>query len=306
MIQSDLAERFVATCVGAAVGESIGMPVEGLDSGQIEKEFDIIEGLNARPDSSDYAALPAGSYARQTEALIAVLRASRPLPDLQTFASNLKETFVKYPDKWPRNSTFPWPPFPDEGHYTFAFAIPGAWQMLNGKLGEKDAEDWIRSLEPVSVVWKHGTWIYMRLLHWLFTRTGGPLNKKQFIDQIMAFTEEAEEKFPGDHKMKRRMQLIAPLLDENLDDIARACGGIDQSAHNVLAFVGAVFYQYGGRFDEALIAAANRGGSSGAVGFYLGSLSAAFGGGAVIPDNWQGMLNEKDRLLGVVRSYLDQ
>jgi ADP-ribosylglycohydrolase len=306
MIQNNMADRFMASCIGAAVGESIGMPAEGFGAGQIKEKYGFIDGPRNRPESDEYMALEAGNIARQTEALIAVLRASRPLPDLQTFASYLKETFVKYPEKWPRHSTFPWPPFPDEGHYTFAFALPGSWQMVNGRLSTSEAADWVRSLEPVSIVWKHGTWIYMRLLHWLFEQMGEPLDKKQFVKQIMAFTEEAEDNFPGDHKMKRRMQLIEPLLDGDIREIAAACGSIDQSAQNVLAFVGAVFYKFGGRFDEAVTAAANQGGSSGAVGFYLGSLSPALGGEIVIPGNWKGMLKEKDRLEAVVRKYLDQ
>jgi ADP-ribosylglycohydrolase len=302
----NLADRFVASCLGAAVGESMGLPAEGLDPGRISSVYGHIDSPVARADSPDFSASPAGSIARQTEALIAVLRASGPLPDLQHFASHLKESFARQPEKWPRHSTFPWPPFPDEGHYTFAFALPGAWQMLNGTLDEEGATEWIRSLEPVSVVWKHGTWIYMRLLHWLYSQNEATLNKKLYLNKVMAFTEEAEEKFPGDHKMKRRMQLIEPLLDGDLDEIARACGGIDQSAQNVLAFVGAVFYRYGGRFDDALIAAVNQGGSSSGVGFYLGSLSAAFGGEAVIPDNWLEMLGEKERLQQVIRQYLSR
>lgn len=300
------ADRFIASCLGAAVGESLGLPAEGLDPGQISTDFGHIDSPVARRESPDYSAMPAGSIGRQTEALIAVLRASHPLPDLQQFASNLKESFARYPNKWPKHSTFPWPPFPDEGHYTFAFALPGAWQMLNDNLDDEGATDWIRSLEPVSVVWKHGTWIYMRLLHWLYSQNEGALDKKAFLKRVMSFTEEAEEKFPGDHKMKRRMQLVEPLLDGELGDIARACGGIDPSAQNVLAFVGAVFYRFGGRFDEALVAAVNQGGSSSGVGFYLGSLSAAFGGDAVIPDNWLGMLSEKERLHQVIRQFLDQ
>jgi hypothetical protein len=305
-MQLNSADRFVASCIGAAVGESIGMPAEGMDADQIRSVFTSIEGPVARPATDDYLALPAGSIARQTEALIAVLRASRPLPDLQQFASNLKDTFARYPEKWPRHATFPWPPFPDEGHYSFAFAIPGAWHLLNGALTVDSAAEWFRSLEPVSQVWRHGTWIYMRLLHWLYTQHGETLDRKVFLKKVMEFTAEAEDSFPGDHKMKRRMQTIEPLLDEDLGDVARACGGVDQAAQNVLGFVGAVFYQFGGRYDEALTAAAALGGTSGAVGFYLGSLSAAFAGEAAIPDNWKNMLTEKDRLMQVVRQFLDQ
>ncbi|KPQ00508.1 MAG: ADP-ribosyl-[dinitrogen reductase] hydrolase DraG [Bacteroidetes bacterium HLUCCA01] len=298
-----LNDRFLASCLAASLGESMALPAEGMTPEQIKHTFGKIESLAARPESDTFYALPAGSTARQTEAMLAVLKASRPLPDLQGFAFNIKDSFNRFQMLWPKSATFPWPPFPDEGHYTFAFALPAAYRLCAGKNSVSDIADWLKSLSPVSVVWQQGVWIYLRLLSDLFKTDAEHFDRIAFVQKAMEYADEAESHFPHDYKMKRRMQLTEPLLSQPLDVVASACGDINNNADNVLAFVGSAFFKHHNSFEQALTATTNLGGTSGAVGFYLGSLFGALHGKSVMPDSWLGKLKVKESVEAAVFNY---
>jgi ADP-ribosylglycohydrolase len=301
---NQLNDRFLACCVAASLGESVALPAEGMSPEQIKLIFLSITEPVARPESEMFYPLPAGSTARQTEAMLAVLKASKPLPDLQGFAFNIKDAFNRFQILWPKSATFPWPPFPDEGHYTFAFALPAAYRLASGKNTTGELAEWLKSLSPVSVVWQQGVWIYLRLLNDLFHADAASFNPAIFVSKAMQYVDEAEVHFPNDHKMKRKMQITEPLLEAPLDIAAKSCGEINNAADNILAFVGNAFYKHHGNFEEALIATTNLGGTSGAVGFYLGSLIGALHGKNILPGAWLSKLNVRESVESAVFSYI--
>lgn len=303
-MNTKLNDRFLACCVAASLGESITLPAEGMTPETVKAKFYKIAGPVARPESEEFYPLPAGSTARQTEAMLAVLKASKPLPDLQGFAFNIKDSFNRFQMLWPKSATFPWPPFPDEGHYTFAFAMPAAYRLSAGKNSVPELADWLKSLSPVSVVWQQGTWIYLRLLADLFSADTASFDPKTFVQNAAKYADEAETYFLNDHKMKRRMQVTEPLLDAPLEQVAVACGGINNAADNILAFVGNAFYKHPHDFEQAVTSTANLGGTSGAVGFYLGSLLGALNGQAGLPGAWLNQLKVKESVETAVFNYV--
>ena len=280
------------------------MPAEGMSPEKVVQVFTKILGPVARPESDLFYPLPAGSTARQTEAMLAVLKASKPLPDLQSFAFNIKDAFNRFQMLWPKSATFPWPPFPDEGHYTFAFALPAAYRLASGKNTAPELAEWLKSLSPVSVVWQHGVWIYLRLLNDLFHADVATFNAATFLNKAIQYADEAELHFPNDHKMKRKMVVTEPLLDAPLAEVAKSCGNINNAADNILAFVGNAFYKYHGSFEQGLIETSNLGGTSGAVGFYLGSLIGALHGKSILPGAWLNSLNVRESVESAVFNYI--
>ncbi len=297
-------QKFIAACVGAALGESIGMASESMTPAQIQEHFGRIKGPAPRPESDEFYPLPAGSTARQTEAMLAVLKSSNPLPDLPHFAFNIKDAFNRFPTLWPKSAAFPWPPFPDEGHYTFAFALPAAYRLASGTMSVEDAADWLKSFAPVSIVWQQGTWVYMRLLAWMFEHHAQGFAKGLFLTKALMFVDEAESYFPHDFKLKRRMQSIQPLMDGPLEVIASTCGDVNIAAENIISVVGAVFYQHPASFQDGILAAANLGGSTGAVTFYTGSLLGALHGTSIFPDAWLEKLRVRDSVEHAGKGYV--
>lgn len=304
-MSSNLNDRFLASSLAASLGESIALPAEGMTPDEVRSVFNKIEEPVARPESDSFYPLPAGSTARQTEAMLAVLKASKPLPDLQGFAFNIKDSFNRFQMLWPKRATFPWPPFPDEGHYTLAFAMPAAYRLCVGKNSVTEIADWLKNLSPVSIVWQQGVWIYLRLLADLLKMDEGTFDRFAFVKQAMNYADEAERHFPHDHKMKRRMQVTGPLINSSLADIAVACENVNNNADNILAFVGSAFFKHNQSFEEALVATSNLGGTSGAVGFYLGSLIGALHGRDVLPVTWLGQLKVKESVEAAVLNYID-
>jgi hypothetical protein len=299
-----LQTRFIASCLGGALGESIGMACEGMTPERIQEQFGRIKGPAPRPESLEFYPLPAGSTARQTEALLAVLKSSSPLPDLPRFAFHIKDAFNRFPTLWPKDAAFAWPPFPDEGHYTFAFALPAAYSLAQGERSSEQSADWLKSFAPVSIVWQQGTWVYLRLLSWLFGEDPTNFDRDLFISQTLHFMDEAESHFPHDHKLKRRMRTIQPMLGGNLDQVARLCGHVDVAAENILCVVGAVFHKYAHEPKSALLEGANLGGCTGAVTFYTGTLLGALHGRHALPESWIETMRVHESVEHAARQYV--
>ncbi len=280
----------------AAVGEAIGMPAQDLMPKQVASKPGVITGFAARPEAEDLHPVEAGHSTRQTEALIAVLKASKPLPDLQEFAFSLKQALNQYPEKWPKSTTFAWPPFPDGGHYTFSFAVPASRLLREEKVTVKELIDWMHTLTPSSVVWQQSIWLYLRLLDFLYGQDAETFDPDEFLVNATRFIVEAEEHFPGDYKIRRRMQVTEPMMDEPLEDIARSCGNVSKLAEDMITFVGAVFYRHHSDYKKALTEAANLGGESEASCFYLGSLFGALYGSDCLPQEWLDGYAERSRI----------
>jgi hypothetical protein len=303
-MSTSIERNFIAACIGASLGESIGMACESMSPAQIQEQFGRIKGPAPRPESDEFYPLPAGSTARQTEGLLAVLKSSNPLPDLPHFAFHIKDAFNRFPTLWPKSAAFPWPPFPDEGHYTFAFALPAAYRLASSQMSVEEAADWLKSFAPVSIVWQQGTWVYMRLLAWMFEHHPQGFSKGHFLTKALMFIDEAEVYFPHDFKLKRRMQSVQPLMEGPLEAVATACGDVNIAAENIISVVGAVFYQHHDSFHDAILAGANLGGSTGAVTFYTGSLLGALHGASIFPEAWLEKLRVRDSVEHAGMAYV--
>jgi ADP-ribosylglycohydrolase len=295
--------RFRATCLGAAIGEGIGMPAEEMNPEQVTSAFGNIDGFRDRPEAEDFSPVAAGHSTRQTEAMMSVLASATPLPDLQEFAFTIKQALNKYPEKWPKSTTFAWPPFPDGGHYTFSFAIPAARLLTEGRVSVPDLITWMQSLTPSSVVWQQSIWLYLRLLDYLYGIEKKDFDPDEFLENATKFILEAERHFPGDYKIRRRMQVTEPMMDEPLEDIAKSCGGVSKLAEDMITFVGAVFHRHHDDFKAAVTAAANLGGASEASCFYLGSLFGALGGMEALPQDWLQGYKARERVESALSTF---
>ncbi len=289
--------------MGAAIGEAVGMPAAEMTPEQISETFGRIDGFRDRPEADDLSPVDAGHSVRQTEAMLSVLKASGPLPDLQEFAFNVKQALNTHPEKWPKSTTFAWPPFPDGGHYTFSFAIPASRLLHEGRVTVDEVIDWMHTLTPSSVVWQQSIWLYMRLLDDLYGLEPADFDPDNFLVKATKYIREAEGHFPGDYKIRRRMQVTEPMMDEPLERIAQSCGGVSKLAEDMITFVGAVFYRHHNDYKTALTEAANLGGESEASGFYLGSLLGALGGKEILPDDWKQGYAERERVETVLNAF---
>ncbi|MFO8030504.1 MAG: hypothetical protein R6U28_11645 [Cyclonatronaceae bacterium] len=298
--------RFKATCLGAAIGEAIGMPAEQMKPEQVSSTFGEITGFMARPEADDFNPVAAGHSTRQTEALISVLASSNPLPDLQEFAFTIKQALNKYPEKWPKSTTFAWPPFPDGGHYTFSFAVPAARLLYEGKVTMDELIRWMQSLTPSSVVWQQSIWLYLRLLDYLYGVEHEDFDPDEFLENATRYILEAEKHFPGDYKIRRRMQVTEPMMDEPLEDIAKSCGRVSKLAEDMITFVGAVFYRHHDDYKTAVTTAASLGGASEASCFYLGSLLGALGGTEMLPGDWVDGYADRERVETAIEKFEDR
>lgn len=302
-MSDQIKNKFHATCLGAAIGEAIGMPAAGMTPKQISETFGHIDGFRERPDSEDLSRVDAGYSVRQTEAMLSVLAASDPLPDLQEFAFNVKQALNTWPEKWPKSTTFAWPPFPDGGHYTFSFAIPASRLLFEGRVTVDELIEWMHTLTPSSVVWQQSIWLYLRLLTDLYGQNPENFDPDEFLVNATRHIREAEGYFPGDYKIRRRMQVTEPMMDESLEHIAQSCGNVSKLAEDMITFVGTVFYRHYNDYKRALTEAANLGGDSEASCFYLGSLMGALGGDGILPEDWKKQYAEKDRVVSLLQTF---
>ncbi len=153
------------------------------------------------------------------------------------------------------------------------------------------------------MVWQQSVWLYLRLLNYLYEQKVEAFDPDKFLMIATKFIREAENYFPGDYKIRRRMQVTEPMMDEPLDQIAKSCGNVSKLAEDMITFVGVVFYRHHQDYKKAILEAANLGGSSEASCFYLGSLFGALGGKKALPADWIDGYAEHDRVVSVVQRF---
>jgi hypothetical protein len=243
-----------------------------------------------RPGNALMPHLPAAYTTRDTEALIAVLKSSTPLPDLLHFAFNLKAAFTTFPEKWRVGTVFPWPPFPDKSHFTLAFALPAAYRYASGMIGADQLTAWIQRLSPASVIWQQCIYVYTTLLAGLMS---GRIDATGAWAEADRLVEAAESMFPGAALLDPFLNSLETVSDYKTDP--RLEEGIPEHAHTALSLAIHAFSKGASTLPEMLQPVVSLGGDTGAA-CYAGALWGAAHGFEAVPTALVSPLQDSVRL----------
>ncbi len=294
----DIASRFRGAIFGFATSDAQATPFkwhkpEEVAHLKLEGEY-----VN-RPGNALMPHLPAGYTTRDTEALIAVLKSSTPLPDLLHFAFNLKAAFTTFPEKWRVGTVFPWPPFPDKSHFTLAFSLPAAYRLAAGMIDADQLNAWIQRLSPASVIWQQCIFVYTNLLASLMN---GSVTKATAWKEADRLAETAEALFPGASLLDPFMNSLESV--SGYSDGGRFSDGIPETAHTSLALAIHAFSTGDSALPVMLQPVVSLGGDTGAA-CYAGALWGAANGVEAIPGALITPLQDSVRLEAGIRHVVD-
>ncbi len=306
----DWAGRVRGAVLGHAVGDALGVPVEGLSRDRLRR--DPVRDLQGGGSHG----LPPGFWSDDTTLMLALLDTMTPEPDLDRTARN----FIAWLE---------------EGRFTpggFAFGIGRTTYQAIGRLAAGVAPEAAGGWDE----WSNGNGSLMRIL---------PLAFRQHQDEpaLLDLTHRASRlthAHPRSQMACGLFVLLARRILDGLDPVTayQAAARAGRTHYDVPAFRAELAHHARflsgdlpglseaeissgvyvvetleaavwcllttGSFEEAVLRAVNLGGDTDTTGAVTGGLAGARFGRGAIPEKWLGVLAKADRITALVDRFL--
>jgi len=296
------ADRFVGCMLGLAVGDALGMPVEGLTAREIAQTWGEVRDMMPAPDDHFHSGLVAGQYTDDTE--MTLLLAETLLEAGGFSGDRFAEKLACWGSGWCRD-------------HSLNRGVGLATRCSVEKL--LSGEEWQRSgvdvptcgsamrVAPLGLVYHCDIGLVSRYAEVQSIPThcgsapragavavacGVALSLAGFPrPTVLEICSSQAEKV--DRGLARRLRAVSSLLELKTEQAMQAIG----TTPAVYETVPAAFYFYL-KFEpeEALIAAASAGGDTDSVASMVGALWGAARGSSWIPERWLSRLEDRDRI----------
>lgn len=309
-------DRILGTCLGTAVGDALGMPIEGISHQNVRTYYKGIKEFRADEQRKD---LDAGQWTDDTQMTFALVRAMSGAPSPADWPSRVGEQYVALRDHARR-----WGPTTSAAVDKLAEGVPpeeagSADKATNGAamraapLGiwwactEASMEDAWTAIEPVlSVTHRHPAAITagfgqaFAVKHVLGTSVES-FDATQFwqrLTETVQFAEErqARDAEKSDDRVSDRLVRLRAHLDEFPLDLRDLCNGAGAFADEAWPYACAMFARRPHLLENTLLSSINVGGDADTHGAILGALLGALHGWSAFPEEWHDGLEARARL----------
>ncbi len=281
-------DRIKGALLGAAVGDALGMPVEGLSHQNVRTYYKGIKGYRADEHRRDLGAGQWTGRTQRTFALAHVLAEAAPHATVRPrYAEALAPIDLRRP------------PTPGRGAGgTIAAVTPLAvWWSREGRTDEEIAELVGSAFEAEAdgavLAAAVGQAVALR---GLFASAPADLDGPTFFDAVTAATARAERTLGLSSSVSDRLRLLAGHLGAFPLDLQDLCDGTGPAADEAWPFAVAMLARNPTLLEATLLPAINVGGDAPTVGACLGALLGALHGWAAFPDDWREGLEDRARL----------
>jgi ADP-ribosylglycohydrolase len=297
-------DRALGALLGAAVGDALGMPVDGLSHQNVRLYYRGIKGYTADekrgdPGSGPGQALRAGQWTAHTQRTFALARAiaSEPRAADYTWSARAAERFehARTAEPLRRAEAPPW----GTGVTAAACAVPlGVWARASGASSER------RGAFARAALGKHTTSVpalaaalgMAEAVRLALDAGPGTLDGTAFLADVRAVVAGFENESGAGTPVADRLAALAPHLDETPLDLQDRCNGTGAAADEAFPFAVAMFARNPALVEATLLSAVNVGGAASAVGAMVGALLGAFNGWRAFPAEWREGLEDVERL----------
>jgi ADP-ribosyl-[dinitrogen reductase] hydrolase len=314
-------DRILGTCLGTAVGDALGMPIEGISHQNVRTYYKGIKEFRADEQRKD---LDAGQWTDDTQMTFALVRAMSGAPDPADWPRHAAEQYVALRDEARR-----WGPTTSAAVDKLAEGVPpeesgSAEQATNGAamraapLGiwwactEATTEEAWSAIEPVlSITHRHpaavaaGFGQAFAVKHALgaSVETFDPTDFWQRLTEATQFAEaqqaddpQADDASGVDDRVSDRLVRLRAHLDEFPLDLRDLCGGAGAFADEAWPYACAMFARRPHLLENTLLSSINVGGDADTHGAILGALLGALHGWSAFPEAWHEGLEARARL----------
>ena len=277
--------RLVGAVLGSALGDALGMPVEGLSHQNVRTYYKGIKEPRADEKRGD---LDAGQWTANTERSRALLRAlatgAPDSPDEVRAALDLPADARRGGVVSPSSALA-------------ACAAPlGVQARLRG-LKDLASARWAALLlrdvdaSPVAHVAAAGQIAAVRVC---LGKDPGGLAGLAILDAALSAARDAERLLGADDRVSRRLDALRGHLDETPLDLQDICNGTGEAADEAFPFAVAMVARGPSLVEATYLAAVNVGGDAAAVGSCVGAMVGALHGADALPAAWLDALEDAD------------
>ncbi|MEM9664895.1 MAG: ADP-ribosylglycohydrolase family protein [Bacteroidota bacterium] len=291
-------DRILGALLGSAVGDALGMPIEGLSHQNVRTYYKGIKGYRADEKRRD---LDAGQWTGHTQRAFAVAAALAEGLDERVPQRVAQRYVALHPEarRWDAQvvaaverlaaGTGGADPTGDPTAGAAPVATPlGLWWAFSGA-GLTEAWTAIRPVlalthaHPASLVAGFGHAFAVRL-----AVASDPLDRTVFWACLLQTTRWAEAQL-GDtvRPVSTRLERLTEHLDEWPLDLQDLCDGTGTWADEAWPFACAMVARHPDLVDATLLAAVNVGSAATAIGSLVGGLLGALHGWSAFPDEWR-------------------
>jgi ADP-ribosylglycohydrolase len=298
--------------LGTAVGDALGMPIEGLSHANVRTYY---KGIKEYRDDDQRGDLTAGQWTDDTQMTFAVARALTAHPEapsawpravadeyvaLRADARRWGETTTTAIDRLAEGVAPASSGGTDRATDGAAMrAAPlGVWWAAQ----DLDRDAAFEALRPVlAVTHRHPValtagWGQVVAVRTLVEWTPDTFDRATFWDRLVDATGWAEGQLGGDDRVSGRLQDLADQLDGFPLDLRDACDGVGVWADEAWPFACAMVARRAHLLENTLLSGVNVGGDADTTGAMMGAMLGALHGWDAFPDEWRDGLEAVDRL----------
>ena len=305
-------DRIVGALVGTAVGDALGMPVEGLSHQNVRTYY---LGIKEYRDDDQRGDLQAGQWTDDTQMTFALVRAMTQTAGPDAWPAAVAEEYVALRSEARRwgdtttaaidrlaNGASP----ADSGNADRATdgaamrAAPlGLWWAA-AEVSRARAFEVARAVlgvthrHPVALVAGWGQAVAVRFA---LGETPDTFDRAGFWATLLDATTEAEEHLGAEPRVSDRLRALEDQIDGFPLDLRDACDGVTVRADEAWPFACAMVARRPHLLENTLLSGINVGGDADTTGAMMGALLGALHGWDAVPTEWKEGLEATDRLV---------
>lgn len=310
MIQKD---KIRGALLGTAVGDALGMPIEGLSHQNVRTYY---KGIKEYRDDDQRKDLEAGQWTDDTQFTFAVVRALSDGAELSGLCDRTAAEYVNMQTdarRWgPTTSSAierlaageSWKNSGGAESPTNGAAMRAAPLGLWWAIEEPDPAEVFEVLEQtLGITHRHPCSLVAGIGQAFAVREAalgsvGALDGRSFFDRVLEKTEWAERQFDlKDTRNGDRLRQLTGHLKEYPLDLAEICEGTGISAHESWPYAVAMVARAPHLLEATLLSGVNVGGDADTTGAMMGAILGALHGWNAFPEEWQLDLESADELL---------
>ena len=321
-------DRILGACLGTAVGDALGMPIEGISHQNVRTYYKGIKEFRADEQRKD---LDAGQWTDDTQMTFALVRAMTSAPNPSGWPGRAADQYVALRDEARR-----WGPTtsaaierlvegasPDASgsaeHATNGAAMRAAPLGIWWACTDASVDDAWNAIHPVlAVTHRHPAAVAAGFGQAAAVRHAALSDVETFdaetfwkdLVEMVQFAEaqqaeeeqesteaqQAEDAAGLDDRVSRRLERLRAHLDEFPLDLRDLCNGAGGRADEAWPYACAMFARRPHLLENTLLSSINVGGDADTHGAILGALLGALHGWKNFPAEWQEGLEARARL----------
>jgi len=278
-------DRVLGALLGTAVGDALGMPIDGLSHQNVRTYYKGIKGYRADEHRRD---LDAGQWTAHTQRTFAL---ARTLADGTVSVSDA----VAAAQTEARRASDPAPTVTA----ATAAAPLGVWWAATGATRDEafDAINSVFGNAGYDTAARAAAFGQAFAAQRLLGAEAGDLDGPAFFADVIDATAWAEDQLGGaSPSPAARLRGLIDYLDEFPLDLQDRCGGTEAAADEAWPFAVAMVARNPLLLEATVLPAINVGGAASAIGACVGALVGALHGWSAFPTDWHEGLGDVERL----------